>query len=111
MIFLFCLFFILINQGTGNGNGPKSFLETMQNIRSNSITPPNSVNQSQQAQPEHCLETLLHNIEGLLAIATHNARQQQTQLQLQKGKFTNVFVCVHASGCAHCWVQTYCLMY
>lgn len=38
-------------------------------------------------QPEqHCLETLLRNIEGLLAIAAHNARQQQSQLHLQKGE-------------------------
>lgn len=37
-------------------------------------------------QPEHCLETLLRNIEGLLAIAAHNARQQQSQLNQQKGK-------------------------
>jgi hypothetical protein len=37
-------------------------------------------------QPEQCLETLLRNIEGLLAIATYNARQQQSQLHLQKGE-------------------------
>ena len=35
---------------------------------------------------QHCLETLLRNIKGLLAIATHNARQQQTQLHLAKGE-------------------------
>ena len=44
-----------------------------------------SLQQQSHQQPEHCLETLLRNIEGLLAIAAHNARQQQAQLQLQKG--------------------------
>lgn len=39
---------------------------------------------SQAPQEQHCLETLLRNIEGLLAIAAHNARQQQSQLLLQK---------------------------
>lgn len=34
---------------------------------------------------QHSLETLLRNIEGLLAIAAHNARQQQSQLHQQKG--------------------------
>lgn len=38
-----------------------------------------------ESQP-HSLETLLRNIEGLLAIAAHNARQQQSQLHLQKGE-------------------------
>lgn len=62
------------------GNG-RNFIE---NIRNNSVVS-SAVNQG-QTQSEHCLETLLRNIEGLLAIAAHNARQQQTQLQLQKGK-------------------------
>jgi hypothetical protein len=43
-------------------------------------------NQSQAAPEQHCLETLLRNIEGLLAIAAHNARQQQSQLHLQKAE-------------------------
>lgn len=33
-----------------------------------------------------CLEALLRNIEGLVAIAAHNARQQQNQLNIHKGK-------------------------
>jgi hypothetical protein len=33
-----------------------------------------------------CLESLLRNIEGLVAIAVHNARQQQNQLNMHKGK-------------------------
>lgn len=53
----------------------------------NSSTPTPQQPQQQTQQPEHCLETLLRNIEGLLAIAAHNARQQQTQLHLQKGNF------------------------
>ncbi|RWS30802.1 hypothetical protein B4U80_08170 [Leptotrombidium deliense] len=71
--------------------------EANSNNRDNpsSVSPPSSqANQppipvttsatSSQPQPEHCLETLLRNIEGLLAIAAHNARQQQSQLHLQK---------------------------
>ncbi|KAI1285887.1 Dachshund -like protein 1 [Halotydeus destructor] len=38
------------------------------------------------APEQHCLETLLRNIEGLLAIAAHNARQQQSQLHIQKAE-------------------------
>lgn len=41
---------------------------------------------SANGSEQHCLETLLRNIEGLLAIAAHNARQQQSQLHLQKGR-------------------------
>lgn len=59
----------------------------MNSIRNNSINSQVGVNQTQSQAPEHCLETLLRNIEGLLAIAAHNARQQQTQVQLQKGMF------------------------
>lgn len=47
----------------------------------------NNGSNNNSSQPEHCLETLLRNIEGLLAIAAHNARQQQSQLQVQKGQF------------------------
>lgn len=71
--------------GIGNGNSRNHFMESMNSIRSSPVTHQSGASQN-QAQPEHCLETLLRNIEGLLAIAAHNARQQQTQLQLQKGK-------------------------
>lgn len=70
--------------GTAASN-PRGFLENVTSLRHNVETPPSVPNQG-QTPPEHCLETLLRNIEGLLAIAAHNARQQQTQLQLQKGK-------------------------
>lgn len=53
---------------------------------------------------QHCLETLLRNIEGLLAIAAHNARQQQSQLHMQKGKCeqsTDPTDCINATIVAY----------
>ncbi len=69
---------------SGLSCGTRGASETASN-RNSSSTPPHHPQQQQTQQPEHCLETLLRNIEGLLAIAAHNARQQQTQLHLQKG--------------------------
>lgn len=37
-----------------------------------------------------CLESLLRNIEGLVAIAVHNARQQQNQLNMHKGNLIHL---------------------
>lgn len=41
-----------------------------------------------------CLESLLRNIEGLVAIAVHNARQQQNQLNMHKGKLLHFKNCL-----------------
>ena len=64
-----------------------------------------------------CLEALLRNIEGLVAIAAHNARQQQNQLNMHKGKkvfdFVELFrlplLGLLESECQHLKLSIYCL--
>lgn len=71
--------------GSKGNHNTHNLLEAMNSIRNSSAMLPGDLPQP-VGQSEHCLETLLRNIEGLLAIAAHNARQQQTQLQMQKGE-------------------------
>lgn len=76
--------------------GVSGRVSTEGNNNNSSVSPPPAPNGGQpvstagvaanQGPEQHCLETLLRNIEGLLAIAAHNARQQQNQLQIQKGE-------------------------